>query len=858
MSKLFLDLLNASISASWLVLAVLLARFCLKRAPRWTVVLLWAIVALRLLWPGEITLESPLSLVPSAETIPHTILTENSFDLQTGIDPVDERVNDYLGDRYYEGVTVPTNRGKDMVGAISILWVMGMVALSGYALISYLRIKRRVATAVRLWEGVYQSEFVTSPFVLGLIKPRIYLPNHMEEKILLHVLEHETAHIRRRDHWWKPVGYALLTLYWFNPVMWVAYFFLCRDIELACDERVARTLDDRGRMEYSEALLRSSVSRWGISACPLAFGEVGVKARIRSVLHYKRPAFWVIVAALVLCVVMAVCFLTNPLPKTDHLTLREVDGMGIDWSANYQVDLGREVGSGTLVVESWYRGEVIRSNQVLFTGKAKEFTLSMSVRRGEERNEGVDVDLKTDQYGGSLLTYMAFPLAEEVSGWSFASHKIGEKLTVTPGNDLVLAAMAFDTGNGVRSVDIKKLAEEPAYLANYDCILLIRAVFSEEEMEPQAIGLVPEEISEPKEVLTLDTIRKLSKKGEALSWADFEMFDYMETGSGLYIRSYETDDPLFTLLIGGTSFESEPMYIYIMANNGTEAALDIRTGDVDAFIEANRELPIMESLSGSWWWCRVEPKSGESINDEIAKLITDATGVPAGSDLGKGMYLPVIRITSSRELAELASLVEGEVYSHPDGTDSTPLQEKLKEYDDDYFAEKELVVVWPPDGNYTVNSVNYSQGTLSVVMENLWPDRDGMVPVVGDWLIPVEIGKVAGSDEISVIRSVAKPVGYPMRYFPRGNFLKNYTWWESRSHEKPSFYLYDSGEAVFNFTINSMNNGLATWKKADGKLTLISKEKEESYVFDLTAGGYRYNAISSTGEAGITHGALFR
>ncbi len=854
MSKLFLDLLNASISASWLVLAVLLARFCLKRAPRWTVVLLWAIVALRLLWPGEITLESPLSLVPSAETIPHTILTENSFNLQTGIDPVDERVNDYLGDYYYEGVTVPTDRGKDMVGAISILWVVGMVALSGYALISYLRIKRRVATAVRLWEGVYQSEFVTSPFVLGLIKPRIYLPNHMEEKILLHVLEHETAHIRRRDHWWKPMGYVLLILYWFNPVMWVAYFFLCRDIELACDERVARTLDDRGRMEYSEALLRSSVSRWGISACPLAFGEVGVKARIRSVLHYKRPAFWVIVAALVLCVVMAVCFLTNPLPQTDHVTLREVDGMGIDWSANYQADLGREVKSGNLWAELWEEGECVRTAAVPFTEKADAIDLSFTVRRGEERNEGVDVEFGTNQYGGSLLTYFAFPREREVTGWSFSAHKEGERLSVTPGEDWVLAAMAFDTGKGIRSVDCRKLASDPGYLSEYDCILLIRAVFSDAGMAYQ----MTEEVTKPREVLTLDTIRKLSEKGEALSWADFEAFDYVETGSGLYIRRYETDDPLFALSIGGTSLENEPMYIYLTANTGTEACMDIRTGAVDAFIEANRELPIMESLSGSWWWCRVEPKSGESINDEIAKLITDATGVPAGSDPEQGMYLPVIRITSSRELAELASLVEGEVYSHPDGTDSTPLQEKLKEYDDDYFAEKELVVVWPPDGNYTVNAVNYSQGTLSVVMENLWPDRDGMVPVVGDWLIPVEIGKVAGSDEISVIRSVAKPVGYPMRYFPRGNFLKNYTWWESRSHEKPSFYLYDSGEAVFNFTINSMNNGLATWKKADGKLTLISKEKEESYVFDLTAEGYRYNAISSTGEAGITHGALFR
>ncbi|MBR4866843.1 MAG: hypothetical protein IKU11_09150, partial [Clostridia bacterium] len=156
------------------------------------------------------------------------------------------------------------------------------------------------------------------------------------------------------------------------------------------------------------------------------------------------------------------------------------------------------------------------------------------------------------------------------------------------------------------------------------------------------------------------------------------------------------------------------------------------------------------------------------------------------------------------------------------------------------------------------NSVNYSQGTLSVVMENLWPDRDGMVPVVGDWLIPVEIGKVAGSDEIVRSRSVAKPVGYPMRYFPRGNFLKNYTWWEASAYENPTFYLYDSGEAVFNFTAGNANNSLATWEEADGKLILIPKGSEEVYAFDVTAEGYRYNATASTGKAVINHGALFR
>ncbi|MBR4867469.1 MAG: hypothetical protein IKU11_12330, partial [Clostridia bacterium] len=754
MSAFFLDLLNASISASWIVLAVLLVRWALKKAPKWIAVLLWGLIAVRLICP--FSLESVISLIPSAETISPQVLLE-SPEIDTGFSVINNTVNPIIKEAT---VQVSPEKGvntmKMLVIVFSRVWAVGVGGMLLYAAISYACVKRKIGEAVLLRDRIFQSERVISPFVLGIVKPKIYLPYHVKEQDMPHVIAHEMAHIRRNDHLWKPLGFLLLAFHWFNPLMWLGYVLFCRDIELACDEKVVKKMNAGQKADYAQALMTCSVDRRMIAACPLAFGEVGVKNRIQSVLSYKKPAFWVMIAAVVSCILVAACFLTDPLPKTDRVTLRETDGVGTDWTASYQVDLGRKVGSGTLVVESWYKGEIIRYNQVLITGKAKEFSLSMSVRRDEESNEGVDVDIKTDQYGGSLLSYVAFPMGEEISGWSFTSHKVGEKLTVTPGNDLVLAAMAFDTGRGVRVVDVKKLAEDPKYLGNYDCMVLVRATFSDEAMEPQAVGIVPEETSEPKEVLTLDAIRKLAEKGEALSWEDFEIYDYVETGSGLYIRSYETDDPLFTLLIGGTWIDNEPMYIYLEANNGTEARIDIRTGDVDAFVEANRELPIMESLSGSWWWCRVEPKRGGNVNDEILNLVSGDAGVPAGSDPGQGLYLPVIRITNSQELAELAKLVEGEVYSYPDDADSTPLGEKLKEYDDAYFAEKELVVVWPPNGNYTVNSINYTQGTLSVIMEDLWPDRDGTTPVVGEWLIPVEIGKVAGSDEISEIRSVAK------------------------------------------------------------------------------------------------------
>ena len=320
MNELFLKIINMSISASWLVLAVLLLRLVLKKAPKWVNVLLWGIVAVRLICPFPF--ESALSLIPSAETFPEKIISGPSFDVQTGIAPVDNRINDYLGDRYFEGVTVPTNNGNNVMTILTIVWAIGILLLVTYTVISYWRLHREIDTAVRYKDNIFQSENVSSPFVLGIIKPRIYLPFNMNGQDLEHVVAHEQAHIRRRDHWWKPLGFLLLTIHWFNPLMWLAYVLLCRDIELACDEKVIKELDNEQRADYAQALVVCSVNRPMIAACPLAFGEVGVKDRVKSVMNYKKPAFWVIIIAVIACVIVAVCFLTNP--KQDSYTLRIV------------------------------------------------------------------------------------------------------------------------------------------------------------------------------------------------------------------------------------------------------------------------------------------------------------------------------------------------------------------------------------------------------------------------------------------------------------------------------------------------------------------------------------------------------
>ena len=311
MNEFFLKIINMSISASWLIFAVLILRLVLKKAPKWVNVLLWGIVAIRLICP--FSFESALSLIPSAETFPKKIISGPSFDVQSGITPVDNRINDYLGDRYFEGVTVPANNGNTIMTILTIVWTIGILLLVAYTVISYWRLHREIDTAVRYKDNIFQSENVSSPFVLGLIKPRIYLPFKLDGQDMEHVVAHEQAHIRRKDHWWKPLGFLLLTIHWFNPLMWLAYVLLCRDIELACDEKVIKGLSNEQRADYTQALVACSVNRRMIAACPLTFGEVGVKERVKSVMNYKKPAFWIIILAVIACVIVAVCFLTNPM-----------------------------------------------------------------------------------------------------------------------------------------------------------------------------------------------------------------------------------------------------------------------------------------------------------------------------------------------------------------------------------------------------------------------------------------------------------------------------------------------------------------------------------------------------------------
>ena len=316
MAAVFLKLLNLSISASWLVLAVLVLRLVSKRSPKWMNVLLWGMVALRLMLPFSI--ESALSLIPSAETLsPEVVRFDPAPTITSGVEFIDNAVNPSLSESFAAAPLASVNPLYVWTYLAGWVWLIGLGAMLLYALVSYLRLRRRVSVSLCVRENIYLCDAISSPFILGVVKPHIYLPSGLDEVQRQNVLSHERAHLARRDHWWKPLGFALLAVYWFNPVLWLAYTLLCRDIELACDERVIRTMDESAVKTYSTVLLACSMPRKAVITCPLAFGEVGVKERVKNALHYKKPAFWVVAASVAVCVIVAVCFLTNPPTDTD-------------------------------------------------------------------------------------------------------------------------------------------------------------------------------------------------------------------------------------------------------------------------------------------------------------------------------------------------------------------------------------------------------------------------------------------------------------------------------------------------------------------------------------------------------------
>lgn len=314
MTELFLSFVNRSITAGWMILPVLCLRWCLRNfRSKDLICILWGLVGLRLALP--FSLPTPFSLVPSAQTIPTDIIYASSPAIDTGLSTLNQAVNPMLSASFSPNPAASANPLQIWLALAALIWVIGIALFALYALISLLRLRHRLAEAVPVGDNVWVCDHIASPFLLGLMHPRIYLPSSLDPQTAASVIAHEHAHLMRRDPIWKAVGFVLLALYWFHPLVWVAYILFCRDMELACDARATRDFSPAERKTYAEALLACSLPHAVRSFCPLAFGEIGVKSRIRALLQGKKPSRLLVILTACVIVALAVCFLTDPVPS---------------------------------------------------------------------------------------------------------------------------------------------------------------------------------------------------------------------------------------------------------------------------------------------------------------------------------------------------------------------------------------------------------------------------------------------------------------------------------------------------------------------------------------------------------------
>lgn len=318
MTKAFLQLANMSITASFLICAVLVLRLLLRKVPKNLLLWLWALVGVRLALP--FSLKSALSLIPKAQPIPADIALSPAPAIQTGVTVIDQAVGPVIAENFTPAPAASANPLQVVLPILTAVWLVGVACMGLYALISFLRLRKKVRVSLRLRGRIYLCDHIPTPFLLGLVRPRIYLPSDMEPEHQKYVLRHEYAHLRHHDNWWKLLGFLLLSVYWFHPLVWVSYMLFCRDLEMACDERVVKDMSGEDRKNYSYALLACAAPKHIFSVCPVAFGENSVKSRIKNVLRFKKAGIWAAALVLLIAAVTAICFLTNPREESEEPT----------------------------------------------------------------------------------------------------------------------------------------------------------------------------------------------------------------------------------------------------------------------------------------------------------------------------------------------------------------------------------------------------------------------------------------------------------------------------------------------------------------------------------------------------------
>ena len=584
MPKLF----NMSLTASVAIVLVILLRLLLKKAPKVISYALWGVVLFRLLCPVSIgsnfsvynLFDAPAqesgTITSVIEYVPSNIVHTEYPSVALPVPGISDVINEALPQGQEQLVADPLEAPMSFA---TYAWMIGILVMAIYSIVSYIRLRRKLSVVVPLRDNIFIADDIKSPFVVGLFRPKIYLPCNLGDKEQEYIILHEQHHIKRLDHVMKALAFLALAIHWFNPLVWVAFILASKDMEMSCDEAVIRKVDGDVRADYSASLLTLATGRRIIAGTPLAFGEGDTKGRINNLSKWKKPAVWVVLIAVVACAVLAVTVLTNPITMGDHFVLTNTDSPANTNKLSYDIQLGNKAMSGEIYVEQWIDGVCVKSAPVVMTQYVDSIEITMKDRREDGSSVGTDIQIETNQYGGSLLTYFEHPENFNVIGWGFKGYELNEKNKLTSSEEVILAAKVFDNGSGIRAYDCNTLVNEPERIKDAAYMIVVRAVFSEDPLGVTSHS----EASFPTEVLTLNDVIILSQKGYDLTWADFENYDYIETGSGLYIRVYEIN-ARFRLMIGGGGPDSDPMYIYLALANDLDTRIDIRDGGVTEFI----------------------------------------------------------------------------------------------------------------------------------------------------------------------------------------------------------------------------------------------------------------------------------
>ena len=696
MESVFLHLLNMSITAGWLVLAVVVLRLVFRRAPKWIHCLLWVLVALRLLFP--VSIESIFSLIPSAETVPVDTFLYETPSIHSGVPLVDAVVNPVISNSFAPNEMNSVNPMQVVSILAANVWVLGMVGMVLYAAISTIRLRHRVREAAYLRDNVWQCDRISTPFILGIVRPRIYLPTLLGAAEAQSVVAHERAHLARRDHWWKPLGFLLLTVYWFHPLLWVGYVLLCRDIEAACDQRVVRDMDVEGRREYSRVLLACSAPRHVVTACPLAFGETGVKSRIRSVLNYKKPAFWLVLTAIIATAVAAVCLLTNPKQTVSDDLDAFLSQAILEYNAGAHTGDAYPTESHTVFGVSRGYGHTTVYGMVLYEEYGIDENGTLTVQSGSHGPTILTVD-KNANGAYYLVDYWTPRDGEDYA------RDIRDKFPARH------RGKALDTDGYYDSHHHANWAKAQLHYSDIE-VHLSRIILSQNTVE-DAPGIFG---AEAHEVLDIETVDGRTTAYLIVYYQEYAMVSGTEatttssyaTQGNIVERSVVITAAAITMQKSGNVYEL--VEYWTPGKNYAEdiqskfpskvaaIAADYANYPIDTFkTECRAKARLHFGLSTSNFTTGpVFPAMGRMPEDKLKTLYTDLSSV------GLSRNLPVVTITSRVELDAFIDEYDKEMGFHTVEGDGLTPAHQMSFYDGDFFAENILLAVYYTDGSCSV------------------------------------------------------------------------------------------------------------------------------------------------------------